>query len=251
MKLFTLLFTFSSFSLFAQDAAHEWAVQLSATVTESPATVTLDWPSNTASGITYNIFRKEKGTTGWGSSIGSVPSTTLTFMDDTPLAGVSYEYLVQKVDGSLYSWGYVNAGIKTELPANRGDVLVIVDSTFIVSLASEIDQLSTDLYNDGWMPKVIGVNPADDVTDVKAVIQAEYSSLDNLTALYLLGNVPVPYSGNLYPDGHTNHEGAWPADGYYGDLDGNWTDASINNTVASDTRNDNIPGDGKFPNPLR
>jgi hypothetical protein len=246
ISAFIVLVSFSSFNSLAQDAAHEWAVQLSVTVTESPASVTLNWPSNTAAGTTYNIFRKEKGTTGWGPSIGSVPSSTLTYTDDTPLVGVSYEYLVQKVSGTLNSWGYVNAGIKTELPANRGYILIIVDNTFSTNLSTEINQLSTDLYNDGWMPKVIEVSPTDAVTDVKALIQTEYTTLNNLKAVYLLGNVPVPYSGNIYPDGHTDHEGAWPADGYYGDLDGSWTDASINNTVATDPRNDNIPGDGKF-----
>mgnify|MGYP000013517969 CR=1 FL=1 len=30
----------------------------------------------------------------------------------------------------------------------------------------------------------------------------------------------MPYSGNIYPDGHTDHRGAWPADTYYGDIDG-------------------------------
>ena len=65
-------------------------------------------------------------------------------------------------------------------------------------------------------------------------------------SLFLLGHVPVPYSGNINPDGHPDHQGAWPADGYYADMDGTWTDISVNNTVATGTRNDNVPGDGKF-----
>jgi hypothetical protein len=68
--------------------------------------------------------------------------------------------------------------------------------------------------------------------------------------LYILGHVPVPYSGNLNPDGHEAHMGAWPADGYYGDLDGSWLDTSVNtennSPKPSDSRNKNIPGDGKF-----
>ncbi|MEM9930975.1 MAG: T9SS type A sorting domain-containing protein, partial [Bacteroidota bacterium] len=50
----------------------------------------------------------------------------------------------------------------------------------------------------------------------------------------------------INPDGHDNHVGAWSADVYYGDMDGNWTDATINNTTASQARNHNVPGDGKF-----
>ena len=56
----------------------------------------------------------------------------------------------------------------------------------------------------------------------------------------------APFVGNQAPDGHGDHVGAWPADGYYGDMNGTWTDTSVNNTTASRAQNDNIPGDGKF-----
>jgi len=45
---------------------------------------------------------------------------------------------------------------------------------------------------------------------------------------------------------HPSHLGAWPADLYYGDVNGIWTDNSVNKTDSDDPRNDNIPGDGKF-----
>jgi hypothetical protein len=87
------------------------------------------------------------------------------------------------------------------------------------------------------------------------VVRARIASIwnaDKLTtrAVFLLGHIPVPYSGQLFPDGHTDHEGAWPADVYYGDVNGTWTDASVNVTVATDPRNDNVPGDGKFDQSL-
>jgi hypothetical protein len=59
------------------------------------------------------------------------------------------------------------------------------------------------------------------------------------------------------PDGHApDHQGAWPCDGFYGDMDGVWTDTSVNVAIAADARNRNTPGDGKFdqstfPAPLR
>lgn len=245
-RLFLLILAIASVAK-AQDYAHDWVVPISATVVESPASITLEWTDNTASGTDFYIFRKVKGTSGWGSSIGTVPISTLTYTDNSISAGVSYEYLIQKRAGlSLYSWGYINAGIKTELEYNKGDILVLVDSTFIVSLATEIQQLENDLYHDGWMVTTVGVNPLDTVTDVKALIQTQYNSLSNLRTVYLLGNIPVPYSGNLNPDAHPDHEGAWPADVFYADLDGVWSDNTINNTVAADTRNKNIPGDGKY-----
>ena len=65
-------------------------------------------------------------------------------------------------------------------------------------------------------------------------------------AVFLFGHIPVPYSGNIGPDGHSNHIGAWPADVFYADVDGSWTDVSVNNVSASQERNHNVPGDGKF-----
>src|SRR6185503_3639869 len=85
------------------------------------------------------------------------------------------------------------------------------------------------------------------------LIKADYSADPaNVKSVFLFGHVPVPYSGQLNPDGHADHVGAWPADVYYGDIDGNWTDNSVNftqsiNTDAADAaRLTNRPGDGKF-----
>ena len=60
----------------------------------------------------------------------------------------------------------------------------------------------------------------------------------------LLGHVPVPYSGSINPDGPPDHFGAWATDAYYAELNGAWTDTSVNTTVASRAENRNIPGDG-------
>jgi Secretion system C-terminal sorting domain len=247
MKLLNLILIFCPLFIYGQDAAKDFCIPIDAVASESPASITLNWTENTATGTTYNIFRKDVGSSGWGSTIGSIATGNTTFVDNNVEVGDTYEYLVQKVSGStLYSWGYINAGIQRDLTANRGDILVLVDETFETGLSSELDQLMDDLYLDSWMPKLIAINPTDSPQDVKAIIQAEYTALNDLNTVFLLGHIPVPYSGNLYPDAHTDHEGAWPADTYYGDLDGNWTDVSVDNTVANDVRNDNIPGDGKF-----
>jgi hypothetical protein len=58
--------------------------------------------------------------------------------------------------------------------------------------------------------------------------------------------VPVPYSGFNNPDGHTDHRGAWPTDTYYADINGAWTDATVNDVTSSNSKNHNIPGDGKY-----
>ncbi len=245
---FLLILMASSLSLAAQNYGKLLTVELSVTIQTSPASITLIWEDNQNTvPDAYLIWRKVKGTQGWGNSIASFPSSTLSFIDNSVSSGVSYEYHVQLRDGNtIYAWGYINAGIELELSPNKGDLLILVDSSFATSLETEIIQLEKDLYNDGWNHTRISVNPNNTPQNVKAMITNQYNSLPDLKAVYLFGHIPVPYSGNLYPDGHADHEGAWPADVYYADMDGVWTDNSVNNTIASSSRNQNIPGDGKF-----
>ncbi|MDP0495889.1 MAG: C25 family cysteine peptidase [Verrucomicrobiota bacterium JB024] len=82
---------------------------------------------------------------------------------------------------------------------------------------------------------------------MKAVIKDYYeANPGDDWALVIIGHAPVAYSGQLAPDGHSNHYGAWPTDTYYADMQGSWPDSSVNTTSASDTRNWNVRGDGKF-----
>jgi hypothetical protein len=247
LKLLPLVLLLST-SIFAQDAAREWTVEMTATVNDDPASITLNWlPNSNDTPNRYYVFRKEKGTNGWGTSIALLDSEILTYTDESVEVGVSYEYYVQlRLGGTIYGWGFINSGINVELDYNKGDLLLIVDQTFEGSLASEISNLEQDLYTDGWMVTTIYTDPTDTPQDLKEEIITYYETLPNLKSLYLLGNIPVPYSGELYPDAHDNHIGAWPADVYYGDIDGNWTDTDVDNTSASSDRNHNVPGDGKF-----
>ena len=132
---------------------------------------------------------------------------------------------------------------------------------------TEVARLQQDLVGDGWtvlrhdVPRM-AVDPANtsssvwaarsnELASVKALIKADYDADPaNVKAVFLLGHVPVPYSGDLNPDAHTEHQGAWPADGFYGEMDGVWTDSTVNRTSASDPRNRNVPGDGKFDRTL-
>ncbi|MCK5788836.1 MAG: hypothetical protein KAH32_07545, partial [Chlamydiia bacterium] len=61
MKYLHLLLLFASFSLHAQDNPNNKVVPLSAVITKSPATITLNWTENSSNGDTYIIQRKIKG----------------------------------------------------------------------------------------------------------------------------------------------------------------------------------------------
>src|SRR5205085_5115579 len=118
---------------------------------------------------------------------------------------------------------------------------------FVDTLSSELLRLMKDINGNGWAIQRYDVSRNDLVTNVKSIIRNAYQADSiNVKAVLLVGHIPVPYSGNLNPDGHPDHLGAWPADMYYGDMDGNWTDNSTSSGGASKPWNSNSPGDGKF-----
>ena len=138
------------------------------------------------------------------------------------------------------------AGINYPAVESRGTVLLIVDNANEQELHIELERLKVDLIGDGWNVKRLDVDRDDPVTNIKTLIVNECNNDSTINSLFLIGHIPVPYSGEIAMDGHSDHLGAWPADVYYGELDGEWTDLYVNNTSASRPENHNIPGDGKF-----
>jgi hypothetical protein len=222
------------------------SVELSAAVQVSPPQITLNWISN-ASATQYTLFRKLKTGTAWGSSIATLAGTDTQYSDNAAEAGISYEYKVVRSGPNFTGYGYINAGIEIPAIEQRGVLILVVDNTFTGSLSDEIQRLTEDLEGDGWKVIRYDVSRTAPVTEVKGLIVNTYNQdPENTKAVFLLGHVPVPYSGDINPDGHPDHKGAWPADVYYAEMNGNWTDVSVNDTLAADPRNHNAPGDGKF-----
>lgn len=162
------------------------------------------------------------------------------------VAGQVYEYVLRRTT-TLDAFGYAHVAVFAPVTDSRGKVMIVVDSTTAGALAFEIDRLKDDMAGDGWQVILRQISGSASVSSVKNMIGAAYS-LDpqGLKQILLIGSVPVPYSGNTAWDGHGDHQGAWPADVYYGDLYGLWTDASVSNITPSRPANQNIPGDGKF-----
>ena len=50
------------------------------------------------------------------------------------------------------------------------------------------------------------------------------------------------------PTANSDHIGAWPADMYYGDADGEWGDRGQIIWGTAHPEHSNVPGDGKFEN---
>lgn len=221
-------------------------VPLTATVSQSPVSVLIEWPNPTGGNLL--LLRRTKGQSGtqWISLINATGSTLTSYNDQNVVAGQTYEYALRRTT-TFDAFGYAHVAVHAPATDSRGKVMIVIDSTNASALAFELDRLKNDMIGDGWqvITRQIGSNTT--VTSIKSMIGTAYS-LDpqGLKQVLLIGSVPVPYSGNTAWDGHGDHQGAWPADVYYGDLYGLWTDATVNNITPARPANQNIPGDGKF-----
>ena len=228
----------------------DFAVDLKATVSDSVPRLVLNWTQRLQSNIvSQTLHRRLKGESTWIKLADLTPTAT-TYADTTALAGIEYEYWMERALTGLTpnrATGYLSAGVKVPAVHDRGILLLVIDDTLVAPLAEEITQLRLDLTGDGWLVQALIAPRSGTALEIKALIQAAYAANPaQVKQVYVLGHVPVPYSGNLAPDGHSDHTGAWAADGYYGEMDGIWTDTSVNITSATRTDNHNIPGDGKF-----
>ena len=92
------------------------------------------------------------------------------------------------------------------------------------------------------------VNTSASVTSVRGIVGTEYNAApSDVKAVYVLGRTRA-YSGIMHPMVTASMWGLamrrllW-------EVNGNWTDASVNNSNAQRPQNDNVPGDGKVRPP--
>jgi hypothetical protein len=230
----------------AQLVPRQYAVEVTAAIQTAPPQVRLVWPLD-ANATGYSVSRKLPTATSW-TSLTSLPGTATGYTDGNVALGGAYEYRISKSSTlGISAFGYILAGVDAPLVENRGKLILLVDNTQAAPLAAELSRLQQDLAGDGWTVIRKDVSRTATVPSVKALIKTEYDAdRANVKAVFLFGHIPVPRSGDINPDGHPNHIGAWAADTYYADMDGTWTDSSVNDTSAERADNYNTPGDGKF-----
>lgn len=226
----------------------DYAIEAAAAVTTSPPAIRLYWPS-VSHGIRYHVRRKAIHQEAW-THLATLPGTATQYVDSQVAVGSAFEYEIE-LETNLGQFGvkahtYLYAGIDHPMVDQKGKVLLVVDASLASGISAELDQFSTDLILSGWRVSKRLVNRWDSVPSVKNAIKSEYNADPTLRSVVLIGHVPVPYSGLIAPDFHEQHRGAWPADGYYAELDGTWTDSSVNKTNSEMPINNNVPGDGKF-----
>jgi len=131
----------------------------------------------------------------------------ISFVDNNVVVNVAYEYRVRRSGGGT-GYGYLRTGIN--VPATdmhyRGKMVLLVEDSLGAQLGNEIAQLESDLIGDGWYPLRMDVNRNQTPASVRSLVVSAYNADPaNVKAVYILGHVPVPYSGNLRPDGHIQH----------------------------------------------
>jgi len=252
----------------SQDVADStWALQgdnrprLTATVSTSPLGITLTYTNfqTILSGLTMTVQRKLTTQTNW-TTIASNVGPPFTYADTNVISGTNYDYQVfNQGFGITYEKTAIASGINVPPVENRGKIILLVDNAlttqFPTQMNAALSELTSDLVGDGWTVIQTNVARHDDATwsnntnnivSIRSYVSNTFK-LDtvNTRGVFIIGHVPIPYSGTNAPDGHTDHQGAWPADGYYGDTDGTWTDTKSYSN-GSFQANSNAVGDGKF-----
>lgn len=214
------------------------------------ASVTLSWPAPPPGTTQLVVARKQLFETTW-TPLAQLPVNTTSYTDVGLGVGQSREYLVLQNSSGTPPQRVGLAFVGQDIPAftgSRGKIVLVIDEALSAPLATELARLEADLRGDGWQVVRHDINAvSSSVPSVKALIRADWEADPNTLCALLFGNIPVPYSGEIAPDGHGDHVGAWPTDYYYGDMDEElWTDTLVDNSTASRTANRNVPGDGKF-----
>lgn len=236
------LFLFISLTSFGQGR------NLTATVQSHPSQITIEWEqAENQTSATKRIYKREGEDLFYvsGSSVteyASVDTPETSFTDTDVEIGKTYEYILTGNET-----GCITSGIEVDESSDRGILILLYDTTYLHHFKTEFDLYKQDLIGDGWRIKEVPVDRNDTVPYIKDLIVQTYNEDTlNTNTLFIFGHVPVPYSGSQTLDGHSEHSGAWPADPYYADMDGLWTDATVDMWNGTYPWCTNYPEDGKF-----
>lgn len=235
------------------------AFYIEAEISENLNQINFNWDYD--SSAFYYIIRKKNANEKNFQIIDSIPGDKNFWIDSSPILDSITEYSfiknyyyispVNSLIDTLNSYSYPIIGKNIPPKHFRGSILLLIDESHKFDLNFEISRLKNDLIAEGWKvyvefaPRSENFSP-ENIKKTKQLIINSKTLDSTLNTVFLIGRIAVPYSGVTAPDGHADHMGAWPADIYYADLDGIWTDTSMVNSQASDSRNHNLIDDGKF-----
>lgn len=141
----------------------------------------------------------------------------------------------------------VFSGIELNHDEQKGGVLVLMDSNLHPLISTTYEEYQQTLIADGWKVYLLLVSPEEKDIEVKNKIRQVYAQDPDLRSLFIIGDVARPLSGVVSaPDGHGYHTGAWIADGFYADMDYEWTDHYAVDTLNTYPIHENRIGDGRY-----
>jgi hypothetical protein len=228
----------------------------SAIASLSPPRIDLEWRFSPNQRTTLQRWNGTAWQTLTSGTLWNYRDTNASFQ-----AGEKYEYRLLPQGPNIWT-GSITVGVEAQPVEDRGRLILLVDKTLSSALRSELEQLQLDLIGDGWnvlrsdVPRHNdqdwSANPAS-IAQIKGIVSNHYVIDPARTRhVFVVGHVAIPYTGLMAPDGHTvntirpDHLGAWPADGYYGDVDGVWSDFTANYVNSDLPDQTNLRGDGKF-----
>lgn len=246
-RFLPILFAFAcTFPLLSQTPA-DIAVPLHTSAGLNPPAVLVTWPNTQDSDV--KLSRRIQGEPGSSWTVVLEEANTLQsgYYDTLVTGGHTYEYALERKTGPIQAYGYAYAAIAAPVVDDRGKILVFVDSMTADQLGADLVSFKNDLRGEGWQIVPFHTGPYTTVQWLKSQIVSLYTAdPTHIKAVLLIGNIPVPYSGSTAWDNQPDHVGAWPCDAYYGDVNGLWTDVSVNMPNTARLANRNVPGDGKF-----
>lgn len=237
---------------FAQ-APQDFTLPVQTRIEQQPFRIRFQWPAQPQATGFY-FYRKSLTDTAFTllDSIKQNTSSLTEFMDQNVMPHTPYEYHIRasvSTSGLANRNIYIVTGSAIAPEHRKGSILILTDSTLWDSLQAPIQLLHRNLVREGWRvhhAQSLRSNNPRHAAWVKAKIQQQVVAVNQLNSVFIIGHIPVPYSGRINPDGHPDHLGAWPADGFYADLDSLWLDDTVNISVAARLANINVPGDGKY-----
>lgn len=99
----TLLLSLCFFALHAQVAA-DYAVGVTASISENPFSVTLHW-NQYDEATNYSIYRKPAANATWGSALITFPGDSLQYKDVNVQEDSLYEYMVKRTGNGITAYG--------------------------------------------------------------------------------------------------------------------------------------------------
>lgn len=196
-------------------------------------TLTLTFGAPVAAGATVTRRNADGTARRWRSGC---PATG--FVDAAASPGVTTQYTLTAFDREPAT---ITVGQAIETAPGERHLVLVMPANLSADVRWALDEIYEPAVTAaGWtvVREVIAAGASPE--EVRARLAARVAAEPRTRAALLLGDVPVVLSGSA------SGAGARPTDAFYADVDGTWTDSSVNTPTPRDPNRRNVPGDGRF-----